>query len=195
MLERPNTLRRSDVMLNSFGSCISDAPKESTFAPEMPFSEIISQPRMLLQEFESRVPFEKLQCFTNRHCWRQFNKQMDVVNSDMKFIDFTSMSDCNFVDESFAINSDSKKFKWVPSILGFPDKMLSILPNCMFEMFQIHFFPPKLKQENIAHANFVYLFQEPNIRALHINNLTKLNFMEKGSPPKLESKGIRAFTM
>jgi len=62
-------------------------------------------------------------------------------------------------------------------------------------MFQIHFFPPKLKQENIAHANFVYLFQEPNIRALHINNLTKLNFMEKGSPPKLESKGIRAFTM
>ncbi len=195
MLERPNTLRRSNIVLNSFGSCISNTPEESSSAPKMSSSEIISQPRMFVQKFKGSVSFKQLECFADRHCWWQINKQVDVVNSDVKFIDFASILDSNFVDKSLTINSNSKKFKWVPSILGFPDKMLGILSNGMFKMSQIHFFAPQTIARNKAHAKFVNLFHEPNNKARYTNEFQELNFMEKGSPPKLKSKGIRAPAM
>ena len=158
-------LRRADVMLNSFGSRIADTPEKSTGTPEMSFSEILSQPRMFMQEFKGAITFKQLQGFADGHCWRQFNKQVDMVNCNMQFVNFTSVFDCDFIQKSFAINFHSKKFKWVPSILGFPDKMEGILPEGVLKMFQIHFFAPKVKASKKAHANFVDLFHEPNIKA------------------------------
>ena len=158
-------------MLNSFGSCISNASEKSSWAPKMSFSEIVSQPRMLLHQFESRIPFKQLQCFADRHCWWQLNKQMDMVHSDMKLVNFASMSDSSFIDKPFTINSNSKKFKWVPSILGFPNKMESILSKGMFKTFQIHFFAPKVKASKKAHANFVNLVHEEGTNPLYIQEL------------------------
>jgi len=180
-------LRRTDVMFNSVGSCISNTPEKSSWAPKMSFSEIISQPRMLLQEFESRIAFKQLQGFADGHCWGQLNKQVDMVNSDVKLVNFTSMSDCNFSDKPFAINLDSKKFKWVPSILGFPDKMESILSEGMFKTFQIHFFAPRLAQENIAHANFD-LVHEGNINPRYINEFQELNIGDGNSSIGLKAE-------
>ena len=191
MLKGPNTSRTSNVVLNSFASCITNTPEKSTFTPEMSFSEIISQPRMFMQELISCKSFKEVKGFTDTNCWWNLNKEVDMVNSNLQLIDFTSISVRRFPDKLNTINSHSKKFKWA-SILGFPDKMLSVLPNSMFEMFQIHFFPPKSARRNIAHANFLNLVQEGKINPLHFNNLTELNFMENGSPPQLESKGIRA---
>ena len=174
-------LRRTDIMFNSVGSCISNASEKSSWAPEMSFGEVISQPRMLLQESEGRITLEQLQCLADRHCWRQLNKQMDMVNSDVKLVNFTSVLDCNFIDKSFTINLNSKKFKWVPSILGFPDKMESILSEGMFKTFQIHFFAPKPAQENIAHANFVYLVHGDRNNPLDININQELNIEDGNS--------------
>jgi len=168
-------LRRSNVMLNSFSSRISNTPEEFSWAPEMPFSKILSQPGMLLHKLERRVPFEQLQSFTNTHsCW-QFNKQMDMVNCNMQFVNFTSMLDSNFCDKSLAVNFDSIKFKWVPSILGFPHEVESILPEGMFKTYQFHFFAPKVKASKTAHANFVNLFQEGSIYPPDINKFQELN--------------------
>jgi hypothetical protein len=181
-------LRRANVMLNSFGSCITNTPEKSSWAPEMPFGEIISQPRMFMQKFVGRIAFKQLQGFADRHCWRDFNKQMHMVNCNMQFVDFTPMFNCDFAEKSFTINFHSEKFKWVPSILGFPDKMESILSEGMFKVFQIHFFAPKLKQENIAHANFFNLVQEGSVYPLNVNKHKELNIEDGNSSIGLKAE-------
>lgn len=164
-------LRRADVMLNSFSSCISNTPEEFSRAPEMPVLEIISQPRMLSHQLESTIPFEQLQCFADRHCWRQLNKQMHMVNSNMKLVDFTIIFDCNLADESFTINLQPKKLEGIHSIFNFPDKMESILSEGMFKTFQIHFFAPKTLARNKVHTKFVNLFHEEGTNPLYNQEL------------------------
>ena len=159
-------LRRTDVVVNSFHGCISNTSEEFSWAPEMPFSEIISQPGMLLQNSKSRIPFEQLQCPTDRHCRRQFNKQMDMVDSDMKLIDFTSMFFCDLSQKNFTINFNSNKFERIPSIFGFPDEVESVLPEGMTKGLQIHFFPPESAVRNKAHANSKLVCREGNISPL-----------------------------
>ena len=143
---------------------------------------------MFLHQSESRISFEQLQGFADRHCWGQFNKQVDVVNSNMQFVNLTSMPYCNFTQKSLAINFHSEKFKWVPSILGFPDKMESILSEGMFKTFQIHFFAPKSAQENIAHANFVYLVHGDRNNPPDINKHQELNIEDGNSSIGLKAE-------
>src|SRR3989344_735568 len=136
-------------MLDSLSSCISNASEEFSWTPEMSCSKIISQPRMLLHQSESRITFKQLKGFTNRHCWRQFNKQVDMVNSDVKFVNFTSMFESNFSNKSLAINFQSIKFEGVHSIFNFPDKMEGILSEGMFKLLQIHFLTPEYSSHYI----------------------------------------------
>jgi len=198
MLKRPNTLGRSNVMLNSFSSCIANTPEESTSAPEMSFPEVISQPRVLSQKFKEDVAFKQLKCITNTYCWRHLNKEMYMVNSNMNFVDFASMSLSNFMNKPLTVSSDSKKFKWVSSILGLPDiskilifdgyqkfsiseEMESILSDRMLEMFPIHFFPPKSTQEKKTHVNFVFISRGSTSEPHSINKFKKLNLVEEGN--------------
>ena len=181
-------LGRVDVMLNSFGSCISNAAKEFSWTPEMPVGKVIPQPRMLLHQFESTVPFKQIQCFADRHCWRQFNKQVDMVNSDVKLVNFTSMLDCNLSNKSFAINFQPIKLEWVHSIFNFPYEMECILPEGMFKTFQIHFFAPNLAENLTAHAKFVYLVHGDRNNPLDINKSQELNLVEEGN----SSLGLKA---
>jgi len=189
-------LRRSNIVVNSFCSCISNASEEFTWTPEMSFSKILSQPGMLPHKLERTVAFEELQGFTNTHCCRQLNKQVDMVDSNMQLVDFTPMLDSNFCDESLDINSDSIKFKWVPSILGFPHKVEGILPEGVFERFQFNFLAPQTFIRNKVLTMFD-LFNSRGLTSSPIftNNSQKLNLTEVGSPPMLKSRGIRALTM
>ena len=188
-------LGRANVMVNSFASRVSDAPEEFSRTPEMSFCKIISKPRVFLHEFKCAVPFEQLECFADRHCWRQFNEKMDMVNSDVNFINFTSVFNCNFMDKFFAINSNSEKFERIHCIFGLPHEVESILPEGMAERLKIHFFAPELVTRNIAHANSTFNFIEGNICPHYFNDIQELNINEDGSPPKLKSEGIRAIFM
>lgn len=182
-------LGRADVMLNSFGSCISNAPEEFSWAPKMSMPKIISQPRVLLHQFESRIPFEKLKGFANRHSWWQFNKQMDMVYSNMKFIDFTSMFESNFSNKSLTIHFQPIKLEGVHSIFNFPDKMESILPKAVFKTLQIHFFSPELTRNIKAHANSICLVTGTQSQSSsYINRNQKLNLVEEGN----SSLGLKA---
>src|SRR4030042_1372531 len=136
-------LGRFNVVLNSFSSCISNTPEEFSWTPEMPFSEVIPQPGMLMQKLEGAVSFKQLQGFANTHCWRHFNKQVDVVNSNMQLINFESILVGSLPDEKLTIHSDSIKLHRVSSIFALPHEVESILPEGMFKTFQIHFFTPK----------------------------------------------------
>jgi len=171
-------------MLNSLSSCIPNAAKESSWTPEVSMRKPFSQPGMLLHQLESRIPLKQIECLTDRHCWGQFNKQVDVVNSDMKLVNLTPMLDCNFSDKSLAINLQPIKLEGVHSVFNFPDKMKSILSNCMFEMFQIHFISP----QNIAHAKSVSLVHGDSNNPPDINKLQELNIGGR-IPPMLESIG------
>ena len=182
-------LRRANVMLNSFSSGISNTSEEFSRTPEMSCSKIIPQPGMLLHQLESRITLKQLECFTNTHCWRQFNKQVDVVNCNMKLVNFTSMFQGNLSNKSLAVNFDSEKLEWVPGIFTFPDKMESILSEGVFKTLQIHFFSPKLTQENTAHANFIGLVHEGINNPRDNQAFQELNIGGR-IPPMLESMGI-----
>ena len=145
--QRNPRLRRIDVVSNSFAGCVADATEEFSRTPEMSFSEIISQPGMLLQQTESTVTFEKLKRPANTHSGGHLNKQVDVVNSDVEFINLKPFSVSNLPDEEFTIHSDSVKFHGISGIFAFPYEVESILSEAMLSRFQIHFSSP------IAHAN------------------------------------------
>ena len=173
-------LRRANVVVNSFHSCIPNTSEEFSWAPEMSASKIISQPRMLLQKPESRISFEQLQCLADRHCRRKFNKQMDMIDSDMNLVNFTSMFFCDLSQKNLTINFNSIKFERIPSIFGLPNKMESILPEGMTKGLQIHFFPPESAVRNKAHANSKLVCREGNINPLCDNHLFQEYKMEDG---------------
>jgi hypothetical protein len=173
-------LRRSNIVLNSFGSCISNTPKEFSWAPKMSGSKMVSKPGMFLHQLESTVAFKQLQSFADTHSNRHLNKQVDMVISDVEFINFKPLSVSNLSDEKFTIHSKPIELEGIFSIFNFPDKMESILSEAMFSGFQIHFLSPKSAQGDKAHANFDVYFEEPSIQALPNIQTKELNLMEDG---------------
>ena len=179
-------LRRNDVMLDSFSSCVSDATKELSRTPEMSFSKIVPEPRMLLHQTKGTVPFEQLKGSADTHSWRQFNKQVNVVNSDVKLINFEPSLISNLPQKKLTIHPQSIKLERIFGIFNFPDKMESILSKAVFSGFQIHFLSPKSTGDK-AHANLTVYFEEPSIQALPNSQTKELNLMEDGdSSPNLK---------
>jgi len=169
-------LRRSNVVFNSFSSCITNAPEKLSRAPEVSFPEVIPQPQMLAEKFKGGIAFKQLKCFADAHsCWH-LDEKMHMIDSDMQFINSESMSLCNFAYEHFNINPDLIKFHRVSGILGFPDKMESILSERMFSGFQFHFFAPAKLTGDTAHANFAKFSSRGATAPLPINNSEELNF-------------------
>ncbi len=126
-------------MLNSFTSNIADAPKELSWTPEMPFSEISSKPRVGSKKSVSRISLEKLKRLGNTHSIGDFNKQMDMVWLDVDFINFKSMSDSNFSKDFFTRNLYFAEFKWIPAVFWLPNKVEGILSNSVSKSVNFHF--------------------------------------------------------
>jgi len=180
-------LRRSNVVLDSFGSCISDAAEELSRTPEMSFSEIVSQPGMFFHQTEGAVSFEQLQSFTDTYSRGKLDKQMDVVNSDVQFINFASLPISDLPKEKFTIHFKPIKLERVHCIFNFPDKMESILSKAVFSGFQIHFLSPKSATRKRAHANLNVYFEESSISTSPNTQTKELNLMEDGdSSPNLK---------
>jgi len=168
-------------MSNSFTRSISNAAKEFSRAPEVSFSEMVSKPGMFFEKFKGAVSFEQLQGFADAHCSWHLDEQMNMVDSNMEFVNFKSMSLSNFKEESFAIYPNSIKLHRVFGVFGFPYKVEGILSEGMFSTSQIHFLSPKLAGDK-AHANFVFnsrgLGSNPNL----FNNQKELNLMGTAIP-------------
>ena len=139
-------LRRSNVVLNSFGSCVSNTSKEFSRTPEMSFSKIVSQPRMFFEKLKGAVAFKQLKSHTNTHRRRHLNKQVDMVNTDVKLINFEPFSVSHLPQEKLTIHSEPVELKGVFGIFNFPHKVECVLSEAVFSGFQIHFLSPKSAQ-------------------------------------------------
>ncbi len=172
-------LRRSNVVLNSFGSGISNTPKEFSRTPKMSMSKMVPQPRMFFKELKGAVAFKELESSTNAHSRGKLNKNVDMINSDVKFINFEPFSISNLPQEKLTIHSKPIELERIHCIFNFPHKVESILSKAMLPRFQIHFPSPKSAGDK-AHANFTVYFEEPSIQALPNSQIMELNFMEDG---------------
>ena len=170
-------LRRSDVVSNSFSGCVTDAAEEFSRAPEVSFSEIVSQPRMFLQKLKGRIAFEQLKSLADTHGDWHLNKKVDVVNSDVKLIDFTLLPVSNLPDEKLTIHSDAIEFHRVHGVFAFPHKVESILSKAMLSGFQIHFSSPEHSSHYIHEFNSGGLESRPSV----FSHLTELNFWNSGN--------------
>ena len=178
-------LRRSNVVLNSFGSCIPNTPKEFSWTPEMSMSEMVSQPGVLLHQLEGAITFEQLQSFANADSNWHLNEEMDMINSDVEFIDFESLPVSNLPQEKLTIHSKPIELKGIFSIFNFPNKMESILSEAMLPRFQIHFLSPKSAGDK-AHANLTFNSGGLVSRPSDTNHLEILNFEDGDSSQNLK---------
>jgi len=154
-------LRRIDIVGNSFSGCVSDAAKELSRTPEVSFSEMVSQPRMFLQKLKGAIAFKQLKSLADTHGGRHLNKQVDMVNSDVEFINLESFSVSNLPDEELTIHPDSIELHGVFSILAFPHEVESILSKAMLPRFQIHFSSPEYSSHYIRLFNSGGLVSRP----------------------------------
>ena len=145
----------------------------------MPFSKMVSQPRMFSEKLKGGIAFKQLKSFTNTNCSGELNKDMHMVNSNMQFINFESMPDCNIPYEDFTINPNKLKLERVSCIFRFPDKMESILSEAVAKTFQIHFLTPQTFIRNKVLTMFDFnLIQEGTFYPFLNNNSQELNLTE-----------------
>ena len=155
-------LKRSNVVLNSFGSCVSNTPKEFSRTPEMSSSKVVSQPRMFFEKLKGSVAFKQLKGHTNTYRRRHLNKQVDMINTDVKLINFEPFSVSNLPQEELTIHPESIKLKGVSCIFNFPDKMESILSEAVLPRFQIHFSSPEHSSNYVRFFNSEGLESRPS---------------------------------
>jgi hypothetical protein len=180
-------LRRLDVVVNSFHSSVSNTSEKFSRTPEMSFSKIISQPRMFLKNLKSGITFKQLKSLAHTHGRRKFNKQVDMINSDVKFIDFTSLPVSNLSEEKFTIHSKPVEFERISGIFRFPHEVEGVLSEAMFSGFQFHFLSPKPAQGDRAHANFVFYSGGLVSNPPNNDQSEEINLMEDGdSSPNLK---------
>jgi len=175
-------LRRRNVVLDSLGSCVTDAAEEFSRAPEVSVSEMSSEPRMFFEKFKGRVALKQLKSLADTHSRRKFNKKVDMINSDVKFVNLESPSVSDLPQEKFTIHFQPIKFERVHGIFNFPDKVESILSEAVFPGFQIHFLSPEHS------SNYVHQFISGGLvsRPSDTNQLEILNFEDGDSSQNLK---------
>ena len=151
----------------------------------MSSSKMVSQPRMFLHQTEGAITFEQLKSLADAHSYWHLNEEMDMINSDVEFIDFESLPVSNLPQEKLTIHSKPIELKGIFSIFNFPNKMESILSEAMLPRFQIHFLSPKSAGDK-AHANLTFNSGGLVSRPSDTNHLEILNFEDGDSSQNLK---------
>jgi len=127
---------------------------------------------MLLHQTKSAVTLEQLKSLADAHGSWHLNEEMDMINSDMKLVDFAFFPISNFPDEVFAIHLDSVKLHRVHRVFWLPHKVEGILPEGMIGAFQIHFSSPEHSSNYIQCLVSRGLGSNPSLD----NHFKELNF-------------------
>ena len=190
MSQRPRILGLRNVMFNSFTSYISNRPKKLTWTPKMSFAKVSSQPRMLLHNSICRIPFEKLKRLRNTHSSRNFNKQMDMIWLNRKFINLKSMFTSNFLQNFFAKHFKFEKLKGIFSIFGLPNKVKSILSCSVSKFLYIHFFISCARFLKKAHSTTTRVVECASFTAHSLFSFKNLKNYRRLDAPYAKAYGI-----
>ena len=152
----------------------------------MPFSKVVSQPGMFLHQTKGTISLKQLKSLADTYRRRKLHKQVDVVNSDVQFVDFALLSVSNLPQEKLTIHLQPIKLEGISCIFNFPHKVEGILSEAMLPFFQFHFLSPKSAGDR-AHANFVFSSRGLGSNPSSFKDQIELNLMEDGdSSPNLK---------
>ena len=120
-----------DISLDNLRGNVPYRAEKLARTPEVPFSKMLAQPRMLAKKFVRTAAFKQLKSFTNGHSRRYSDKHVDVIRLNLKFIDIHAIVMSYFAQKLVAMVPDCLKLEWVLRVLRFPYKMVSILSNAV----------------------------------------------------------------
>lgn len=104
----------------------------------MPFPKISSKPGVLPEKVISAVPFNQMQCPADTHRGREVGKEMHMILHDFQLKDSHAVSHCCIFEDCVAILLHFEEFEAVPSILGFPHKVIAVLSYAMPKILDLH---------------------------------------------------------
>ncbi len=176
-------LRRLNVVVNGFHSCVPDTTKEFSRTPEVTFSKVVSKPRVFFEKLIRAITLKQLKSHANTHSGRYLNKQVDVISPDIEFINFEPFSVSNLSKEEFTIHPQPVKLEGVFCVFNFPHKVEGVLSKAMLSRFQIHVNSPEYSSNYIHQFISRGLGSNPN----SLNTQKELNLMGHGdSSPNLK---------
>jgi len=120
-----------DVGLDNVRGNVSHRSEKLTRTPEVSFSKMLAQPRMLAKKFVRTTAFKQLKSFTNGHSRRYSDKHVDMIRLNLKFVDFYVFVTSNFTQKLVTMSPEHIKLEWVLRVFRFPNKMISILSNAV----------------------------------------------------------------
>ena len=120
-----------DISLDNLRGNVPYRAEKLARTPEVPFSKMLAQPRMLAKKFVRTAAFKQLKSFTNGHSRRYSDKHVDMIRLNLKFVDFNVLIMSNFTQKLVAMVPDCLKLEWILRVFRFPYKMVSILSDAV----------------------------------------------------------------
>jgi hypothetical protein len=162
MLGVPAVVCVADVCGDYVSCDVAHGAKEFSWAPEVSFAEMVSQPGMLPEKAEGASAFEQLQSARNAHIGRQAHEQMHVVGLNLQLEYLHPIFLRDFAQKTLAVVADHCEFERVLCIFGLPHQVESVLSYSMAMGCQLpsgmpfghfHFFMRRRADFCTAHAN------------------------------------------
>jgi len=118
-----------NVRLYNIRSHVANAAEKLSGTPEVSLTKMSSQPRMLTEKFVGAAAFQQLERSGDAHNRRQINKQMDMINLNMKLKYCYIVKFCYLAQKLLTMFANNLKLERIHSILGFPHKVECVLSN------------------------------------------------------------------
>lgn len=120
-----------DICSNNIFSNIADTTEELSRTPKMPFTKMVTKPRMLTQKLIRATALQELKSFAHAQSKRKPSKQVNMIGLDLKFKNFNSVSACDFSQELFTMVPNGFEFERVFGVFGLPNKVETVLTDAV----------------------------------------------------------------
>ena len=104
-----------DISLDNLRGNVPYRAEKLARTPEVPFSKMPAQPRMLAKKFVRTAAFKQLKSFTNGHSRWYSDKHVDMNQLNLKFIDFHAFVISNLAQKLVTMVPDRFKLEGGPS--------------------------------------------------------------------------------
>lgn len=143
----------ADVCGDYISGDVAYGAEKFSWAPEMSFTEVFAQPRMLAEQTKGASAFEQLKRLGDAHGRLQVHKHMDMVRLHLQLENLHPIFLRDFPQENLAVPPNIIKLERILCILGLPHQVECVLPYPVAMTYQTFHFSPSAQKFRIAHAN------------------------------------------